>query len=130
MSSSPEGGRGGRREVEPRIKYTIEDYDGLRILRISGGISNVTRKRLAILLDDFTQRSSVILDMSKVSMVTSSGLSTLVDACGTARSRGRRILLMNTNPDLVRMIERLDLYDHFIFVESVEEGQMKLKYYV
>lgn len=116
--------------MEQRFKYTLEDYEGLRILRLSGSVSNVNRGRLAILLDDFTQRTNVILDMSKVSMVTSSGLSTLVDACGAARTRGRRILLMNTSPDLVKMIERLDLYDFFIFVESIEEGQMKLKYYV
>jgi len=37
---------------------------------------------------------------------------------------------MNVHDDIVKMIETLDLYDYFIFVESIEEGRRKLSYYV
>jgi len=36
---------------------------------------------------------------------------------------------MGANPSMIRTIEQLDMYDHFIFVDSVEEGLLKSRYY-
>ena len=30
----------------------------------------------------------------------------------------------------MKLIDRLDLYEYFIFVESIEEGLMKLRYFI
>ncbi len=115
--------------MENKLSYSLDEREGLRILHLSGSISNVTRAEFGKLVDVLTQKSSIIIDMSKVLVVTSSGLSTLVDVCVNARVRGRRVLVMGVKPDLIAMIEQLDMYEYFIFVESVEEGERKIKYY-
>jgi len=112
------------------IDYTVEDYRDIRVVTLSGNISNATKSELMALVRRIAQSASVVINMTNVPMVTSSGLDALVEMCNAARSMDRRVLLMNVHDDIVKMIETLDLYDYFIFVESIEEGRRKLSYYV
>lgn len=112
------------------LNYSIEDQEGVKIVRLSGNISNVTKKEVHALINDLTQKDNVIINISKVNIFTSSGLDALRDVSLAARNKGKRILLLGANENLIKMVEILDVYDDFIFIESIEEGMMKLKYYI
>lgn len=115
--------------MEDGLFYSVEDHEGIKIVHLSGNISNTTKGDFELFIKDLTQRNNVILTMKDVHIVTTSGLNTLVDVCVDARSKNKRILLLQSNRDLIRMIEILNLYEYFIFVDSFEEGKIKLKLY-
>ncbi|HEY1405166.1 MAG TPA: STAS domain-containing protein, partial [Spirochaetota bacterium] len=80
-------------------------------------------------VDLHTQKASVIINMSDVRLVTSSGMNSLINVSDDAKSRNNRVLLMKPSDEFRRMIDILKTYDHFIVVDSFEEGQMKVRYY-
>lgn len=112
------------------LNYSIEDQEGVKVVRLSGNISNVTINEFHALINDLTQKDNVIINISRVNIFTSSGLNALRDVSLAARTKGKRILLLGANENLIKMVEILDVYDDFIFIESIEEGLMKLRYYI
>ena len=111
------------------LNYTLEDRQGIKILRVTGAINAGTRAEMERLVNALTQRFNLIMDMGGVTTVSSSGLKSLMGLCGNARNRGKRVLLMRAGIDLVAMIERMEMQEFFIFIENVEEGRRKLRYY-
>ncbi len=105
------------------------DHEGIKVVNLNGNISNASRDELEMVISDLIQKSNVILNMRDVQLITSSGLDSLVTLCIEARQKNKRILVMGLRDHLQKMIDVLDLYEYFIFVESIEEGQMKLRYY-
>lgn len=111
------------------LNYTLEDRENIRIVHISGTVSSLNSRELGLLVDDITQKSNIIIDMAKAGVVTSSGINALMEVSVSAKNRGKRVLLLNMRPELVKTIEQLDLYEYFIFIQSFEEGKMKLRFY-
>ncbi len=115
--------------INDGLKYTMEEIEGARVVHIHGSISSLTRGRLKRLVEELTIKNNVILNVSRVPSVTSSGLNVLAELSTNAKKKGKRVLIMGMKPEFIKIIEQLDLYELFIFVESVEEGQIKLKHY-
>jgi anti-anti-sigma factor len=111
------------------LNYTLEDREGIKILRVTGAINAGTRAEMERLVNALTQRFNLVMDMGGVTTVSSSGLKSLMGLCGNARNRGKRVLLMRAGIELVAMIERMEMQEFFIFIENVEEGRRKLRYY-
>ncbi|HNX60780.1 MAG TPA: STAS domain-containing protein [Spirochaetota bacterium] len=111
------------------LNYSIEDKEGLKVINLDGNLSVSNAESLEKLIDLHTQKSSVIINMSDVRLVTSSGMNSLINVSMDARSRNNRVLLMKPNSEFRRMIDILKTYDNFIVVDSFEEGQMKVKYF-
>ncbi len=111
------------------LNYSIEDRENVKIVHLSGAISSITRVDFEIMMEDLLAKGNVILNLSRVGLVTVTGLTTLVDLSTSARKKGKRVLIMGMRPELMKMADRLDIYDHFSFVETIEEGQLKLRYY-
>lgn len=111
------------------LNYTLEDRENIRIVHISGTVSSLNSRELGLLVDDIAQKSNIIIDMAKAGVVTSSGINALMEVSVSAKNRGKRVLLLNMRPELVKTIEQLDLYEYFIFIQSFEEGKMKLRFY-
>jgi anti-anti-sigma factor len=107
----------------------IEDNEGTKIIRMDSGISSANRHDFEMLIEDLTNRSNVIVDVSHAPMITSSGLNSLLDASTSARKKGKRVVLMGATPDLMLIMEKMDIYEFFTFVDTVEEGMRKIKYY-
>ena len=111
------------------LNYSIEDKEGLKVINLDGNLSVSNAESLEKLIDLHTQKSSVIINMSDVRLVTSSGMNSLINVSMDARSRNNRVLLMKPNSEFRKMIDILKTYDNFIVVDSFEEGQMKVKYF-
>ncbi|HQO02454.1 MAG TPA: STAS domain-containing protein [Spirochaetota bacterium] len=112
------------------LNYTIEDHEGVKVVNIGGNLSNSTYDELVRIVASLTQKSNVILNMKEVQVITTSGINALVQASMDARKKNKRVILLGVKGPFVKMIDTLDLYEFFIFVDSVEEGQMKLEYYL
>jgi anti-anti-sigma factor len=111
------------------LNYTVEDKEGLKIIRLDGNLSVSNAESLERLIDLHSQKSSVILDLADVRMITSSAFHSLMNVSVDAKNRNNRVLLMKPNESFKRMIEILKSYEYFIVIDSVEEGQMKVRYY-
>ena len=112
------------------LSYSIEDRDGIKVIHLSGNLSSNTRKEFHDLVGKLIESNSVIINMSDVDLITSSGIEALKSVSLEARRRNNRVFLMRVSGYFLRLLEDLDLYDHFILIESVEEGQTKMKFYL
>lgn len=120
----------GDEALTQAIQFSIDEYEGVKIVRLGGNISNVTRNEFLNIINELTKKNNIIIDLSNVGVFTSSGLDALQSASIEAKAHNTRVLLLGANESLIKMVEILDVYDDFIFVENVEEAINKLKYYI
>ena len=111
------------------LNFAIEDREGVKILNLSGNISSTNRNEFITAVNGMSAKNNVILGLRDAEIVTSSGLNALVEVSAEARKNSRRVLIMGAKENLIKLIDRLDLYEQFIFVESIEQGLMKLRYF-
>ncbi|HDP80357.1 MAG TPA: STAS domain-containing protein [Spirochaetes bacterium] len=115
--------------INEGLKYNLEEIEGSKVLHIHGSISSLTRPQLERVVEEITQKSNIILNLSRVPSVTSSGLNVLADLGSSAKKKGKRVLIMGMKPEFIKIIEQMDMYELFIFVETVEEGLLKIRHY-
>lgn len=111
------------------LNYTIEDREGVKLVNLSGNISTLTKDDFTDVVNKLTSKNNVIINLRDVDLITSSGMNALVEISTEARKNSKRVLVMGMKESMVRLIDSLDLYEFFIFVESIEEGLMKLRYF-
>ena len=111
------------------LNYTMEDREGVKILNLSGNISSKNRNEFIDAVNEITAKNNVIISLRDADIVTSSGVNALVEVSAEARKNLKRVLLLGAKESFIKLIDRLDLYEQFIFVESVEQGLMKLRYF-
>lgn len=109
---------------EPTIKIESSHYEGAAVLAPKGdvdmNVSPILREALRHALLDRPER--LIVDMTSVSYMDSSGVATLVEAMKIARTAGTRLVLCAMN-DRVRgifEIARLDRY--FTIVPTLDNA--------
>jgi anti-anti-sigma factor len=111
------------------FNFSIEEKEGVKVINLDGNLSVMNAESLERLVDIHTQKSSVILNMSDVNLVTSSGFNSLINVSVDAKTRNNRVLLMRVGDQFKKMIDILKSYEYFILVDTIEEGQKKVKYY-
>lgn len=116
--------------MQTSISYTIEEREGVKILNMHGPLSVATETEYEALIDDITSNNNVIVNMSNVNLVTSSGLRALVNASANAKKKSKRVLLMGVPDEFMKTIDIMDIYDQLLIVDSIEEGIRKLEYYI
>ena len=109
--------------------YNVEDMDNCKVVRLYGNLSLSSCVSLEKFLREAMKKSSVIIDLQESHLITTSGMTLLVNAGIEARSNGKRVVIMRPGSDFKEMMERMHSYEYFILVDSVEEGRMKIKYY-
>ena len=111
------------------LNYSVEDKEGLKVINLDGNLSVSNAEALEKLIELYTQKASVVVNLHDVRLVTSSGLNSLINVSIDAKSRKNRVLLMKPSDEFRKMTQILKTYDQFIIVDSVEEGQMKVRYF-
>lgn len=111
------------------LNYTVEDREGVKLVNLNGNISTLTKDDFIDVVNKLTPKNNVIINLRDVDLITSSGMNALVEISTEARKYSKRVLVMGMKESMVRLIDSLDLYEFFIFVESIEEGLMKLRYF-
>ncbi len=111
------------------INYSIEEREGAKIVNLAGVLCLATEKEFISLVESLVATNNVIINISGVSMVTSSGVRALMELSHFARQKKRRVMILGASDNLQRLINATESYD-LLLINSVEEGIRKLEYYV
>ncbi|MFC1668919.1 STAS domain-containing protein [Spirochaetota bacterium] len=111
------------------INYSITEYEGIKVVELVGSLASNTIKQLESLILPVIENESVMINMSNIRSVTTAGINTIMDLSFVAKEKGRRIVILWPNDDLLNMTEMLDVHEFLIYAESMEEGRTKIKFY-
>ncbi|MBN2039478.1 MAG: STAS domain-containing protein [Spirochaetes bacterium] len=113
--------------MDSEITFSVTDHDQVKVVKLSGNISNVSKTDVEVMITELTQKNNVILDMKKVNVITSGGIAALINISSEARKRKKRVLITGLRDHFKRMIEVMGLIQYVIIVESIEDGVSMLQ---
>lgn len=111
------------------LNYLIKEFEGIRVIEFDGNLTANTITNFEFLIQSFADKENLILNMSEVKVITSSGLLSLVDLSNFAKENDNRIIFLWPSEDIIQMAETLDVRDYLIFADSYDEGQTKISFY-
>ena len=111
------------------LNYNIKIQDETRIVELAGSLSTAAVEKFMSSMKNIVERESLILNLENLGFITTSGMKSLVEISMHARSRGHRLILLWPSKDFTRTAETMDVYNIFIFADSVEEGITKIRYF-
>lgn len=105
------------------MNYEIQKVDGAAIVTLSGDVDLESSPRVrGALLECVKSRSNVVVDMSAVQYIDSSGVASLVEAFQTARKNGSGFVLASVSEAALRVLELARLDKVFTIVAEVADG--------
>ncbi|QCC85711.1 STAS domain-containing protein [Desulfovibrio desulfuricans] len=106
------------------FELKAESHTGVTVLRYSGNLLLGDVAQFSKLLEDHLLASGirqVVLDLSRVEKVDTSGLGVLVSASTKGRGRGRRLVLLMPAPHVAELLRKAEIEGFFPTFESEEE---------
>ena len=107
------------------LRYTTTQHDGTAVLALSGELVFETARKVERELRVIEERkpNALAIDLSRLSMIDSTGLALVVSADSRARSEGRRLMVIE-GPDSVQRVFRMTrLDDRLDIVPSLDDGE-------
>jgi anti-anti-sigma factor len=105
--------------------FAIRNHDapgGASVIVVSGELDLATSPQLLALASRLDARAEpVILDLSAVTFVDSSGVRALLDADRIAGDKGRRLALYQPSIAVTRLLDLVDLRSRFPEVQSLDD---------
>jgi anti-sigma B factor antagonist len=111
--------------AEPQFELTEEELDSrTHVIAVSGEIHVSTAPQFSRRLNDAIGqgKTAVVLDLSDVTFIDSTGLSVLLNGLRRVTRRGGRMAIVCTNPTVLRLFEITRLDTTFDIVRSREEA--------
>jgi anti-anti-sigma factor len=101
--------------------------DGLVHLEISGPVNPATTGQFSwIIWGLFAQKSyRILLDLSKVSTIDSTGIGVLVNATETAQENGGDLVIVNPSEKVRWCVKTLNLGSYFTFADTRAEAEKR-----
>ncbi len=111
-------------EDSPMIGLQVQDRDGAAVVSVRGEVDMVTTPRLQACLQDRLASSPqrLVVDLSAVSFLGSSGLAVLVECLEDARGRGTELRLVVSSREVIRPLEATGLTELFQTHQDVESA--------
>jgi anti-sigma B factor antagonist len=107
------------------MKHEIIEKPGAKVVVFSGEIdleSSPVAREILIKCFKNTGKAKIIVDLSEVSYIDSSGVASLVEALQAAKKTGGMFALAATSEPTRRVLELARLDKVFTMFDSVEEG--------
>ncbi len=105
------------------MEHSMREESGTAIIAFSGDIdlesSPVARK---VLLDSLKDHTSLMVDLSGVDYIDSSGVASLVETLQTARAGGGEFALVSVSDAAMRVLQLARLDKVFTIHGSIEDG--------
>jgi anti-sigma B factor antagonist len=111
--------------AEPQFELSEDEIDSrTHVIAVSGEIHVSTAPQFSRRLNDAIGqgKTAVVLDLSDVTFIDSTGLSVLLNGLRRVTRRGGRMAIVCTNPTVLRLFEITRLDTTFDIVGSREEG--------
>lgn len=115
--------------MKETTSYTIREYEGIRIVELLGNLTVNTRGAFENLISRVVEKTSLIVNLENVHLISSSGIESLVDLSFQARNGGNRLILLWAPDDFIRATETLDVYGFMVFADSLEQAVAKIRHY-
>ena len=101
----------------------IRDAGGAAVVTLSGDVDLESSPRVrTALLECVRSKTGVVVDMSAVAYIDSSGVASLVEAFQSARKGDTRFVLAAVSDAAMRVLELARLDKVFTIVASVDDG--------
>jgi anti-sigma B factor antagonist len=106
------------------IRVDVSDVGGKRVVQISGEVDLRTSPQLRERLIESAQRNQgdLLVDLSQVPYMDSSGVGTMVFVKREVERQGDRLVLIGLQPRVRSVFEITNLEKFFNIVQSVEEA--------
>ncbi len=117
MQTADGGVSDGDRGASEQLKIRLEpDLQGVRITLV-GEVDLATVPELDRLLDDLAQseHSRLLIDLTGVEFMDSTGLASLIRALHAADANGHRLTVRRGSPQVQRLFELTGLVDRLVF---------------
>jgi anti-sigma B factor antagonist len=105
------------------MRHSVKEERGSLIVSFAGEIDlEHSPQAREILLDQVGRRRRVLVDLSEVDYIDSSGIASLIEAFQKARKAGSGFALAAPNPAVMRVLQLARLDRVFRIFETVEAG--------
>ncbi len=105
------------------MEYATTDQDGFAVMSVTGDVDfNSSPELRTVLLELIEARRDVLVDMSAVGYIDSSGVASLIEAYQTAKSLNTRFGLVAVNGTPLRVLQVARLEKIFPMYPTVADG--------
>jgi anti-sigma B factor antagonist len=105
------------------MTHRVREERGILVVSFQGEVDlEYSPKARRILLDSVEQGRDVLVDLSDVSYIDSSGVANLVEAFQLSRQKGKGFALVSVNPAALRVLQLARLDKVFTIHASLEDG--------
>ena len=105
------------------MEHEITERDGAVIVGFSGDVDlQSSPEARKILLECVAQKTLVLVDLSKVSYIDSSGIASLVESLQTARKRDGSLFLVSASEAALKVLELARLDKVFTICNSIDDA--------
>jgi anti-sigma B factor antagonist len=105
------------------MSHRVREERGTLVVSFEGDVDlEYSPKARRVLLDSVKQRRGVLVDLSGVSYIDSSGVANLVEAFQLSRQKGTGFALVSVNAAALRVLALARLDKVFTIYASLEDG--------
>ena len=105
------------------VNCEVKEQGGISVIALSGDVDLESSPKVRdVLLDCVSAKRPVLVDMSAVSYIDSSGVASLVEAHQTARKGETTFALAQVSQSAMRVLELARLDKVFTIHSSVDDG--------
>jgi len=109
------------------MKYSIDIKDGYTLIKIEGSMSDDFLREIRTIFDDALSReNSILVDISEVSFISSSGLGLLFNSNSRLKSKGKKLVVYGAKDEIRRLFAVTRIDSHIIICENSDESLGKL----
>ncbi|MBT3238498.1 MAG: STAS domain-containing protein [Rhodospirillaceae bacterium] len=109
------------------MKHEVNEQGGAVVVGFEGDVdlqsSPDARK---IMLECVERKMPILIDLSKVEYIDSSGIASLVECLQTARKSGSDLVLVAVSESALRVLELARLDKVFTICDTIEDGLAKV----
>lgn len=110
------------------MKITVRENDTYVVATVEGSLTNEFLKEFEIELAKlFQSRRNIILDLSRLTFILSSGLGLLLSYHVSARREKLHFIISGLNVQLQRLFTITDLNKHLDICESLDDALVMVK---
>jgi len=105
------------------MRHYVRNESGTVVVGFEGEIDlECSAEVRKLLLDSLTQGRHVLVDMSGVALIDSSGVASLLEAFQNARKKGKTFTLAGVGDSVMRVFKLARLETVFMFSKNVESA--------
>lgn len=107
------------------LTITSTKRDSYELLKVEGTVNSYTYVEFENKVYNAVKNTSLILDLSKVSNLSSSGLGVLMSANEEGEENGHKVYIMQPSEVVKMSIDSTGFSDMFNFIQSLDEVPKK-----